>query len=915
MYQREHWLVGAITALFVFAVYFITMAPSVTFWDAGEFIAASYTLGIPHPPGTPLFVIVGRVLSTLPLPISIAARLNFLSVLCGAAGALLIYLVAVKLIEKWVEEPKLWTNRLLIHGGAFACAVIPSFMRTSWSNSTEFEVYAVSTTTMVFCAWLMTYIGASDDRRRMQRTILLVIYIVSLSIANHLLVLLVAPAVIVYALLHDRRDWQYWSSIVGLFLGVYLIVMKGVDLGAVFSRMHEAYSSQEGLLLLFYRHLAAFFEILFGLGGYIGSPAALFFGVLITVACVVWSWKQKSLGFFGASLGLFLLGFSIHLYLLIRAGFDPPINEGNPGNLRAFWAVIGREQYGSAYGLLPRQVWSMITGKNAVAGLHDLWDNAVYYFKYNWPFYLKYFGWQYGNYLLSSLFFAVGLVGAVKHYLTDKKSFYFWLVVFLITGPILNTYMNFKLGYDQFMDKFPDMGLHEVRERDYFFMVSFVFYGVWSGLGLAAIANWFRRSFRTDAPQPLMNRPVFASICTLILLAALVPVFANYEDSDRSGNYIPSNYARNIMNSMDPDGIIFTNGDNDTFPLWYIQEVEGVRKDCRVVNLSLLNTNWYIKEMRDREPKVPISYSNEQIDQMTPMRLPKEMNFKFGEVELKLPANAVLYVKDIVLLDILRSNRWRRPIYFTTTVPASNRTELSPYLTMEGAVYRINPRRGAELAREDSNSVPIPGVPDVHIDVQRTHNLLYDKYTYETFFRKSSGGEEANLRLSSHFAAPFAWLGHAYQVRGQLDKAIEANLWARRFFEDPHQWDFAVATLYTMNGQYSEAGEMMDSFLQFSDNSVPQTLYRQLAQETMRRGDNFEAAKFVERALALAPDDRASYAALFLVYNSAGNRELAAQSVQRYLSRHPEDSLAAGELQNYIAGGNFDINRVFGSGR
>ncbi|MFH1069916.1 MAG: bacterial transcriptional activator domain-containing protein [Candidatus Glassbacteria bacterium] len=509
----------------------------------------------------------------------------------------------------------------------------------------------------------------------------------------------------------------------------------------------------------------------------------------------------------------------------------------------------------------------------------------------------------------------VGLLGAARHYLTDKKSFYFWLTVFLITGPVLNTYMNFKLGYEQFLDAYPDSGMHEVRERDYFFIISFAFYGVWSGLGLAAIVDWFRRTFKADSPQALMGRPVFAAISVPILLLAFVPVFTNRADSDRSGNYIPSNYARNIMNSMDPGGIIFTNGDNDTFPLWYIQEVEGVRKDCRVINLSLLNTNWYIKQMRDLEPKVPVSYSDEQIDQMMPIRLPREQNVRLGEIALTFPVNSVLYVKDIILLDILRNNRWQRPIYFTTTVPTDNRTLLSPYLTMEGAVYRINPRKAADIAKEDSNFVEVPGVPDIYIDIRRTADLLYKTYTYETFFRKTSGGEEANMRLSSHFAAPFAWLGHAYQVRGQFEKAIEANLWARKFFEDPHQWDFAVASLYAINRQYSQAREMVDSFIQFTKTPGAQSLYRQIAQEALRHGDNFEAANLVERGLELDPEDRSSYAALFMIYNSAGNREMAARSVQRYLTLHPQDSLISAELQQYLAGGNFDVNKAFGPGR
>ena len=175
MYKREHWIGAGITFLVVFIGYLVTMAPTVTFWDAGEFIAASYSLGIPHPPGTPLFVIIGRVLSALPLPMAVAERLNFLSVLCGSAGALLIYLIVVRIIGTWVEDARSLPSRLMVHGGAFASAIIPAFMRTTWSNSTEFEVYAVSTATFMLIAWLMVYMGQSLDRQRMHRTLLLAV--------------------------------------------------------------------------------------------------------------------------------------------------------------------------------------------------------------------------------------------------------------------------------------------------------------------------------------------------------------------------------------------------------------------------------------------------------------------------------------------------------------------------------------------------------------------------------------------------------------------------------------------------------------------------------------------------------------------------------------------------------------------
>jgi len=898
--------------LFVFIFYLKTMAPSVTFWDAGEFIAASYTLSIPHPPGTPLFVIIGRVLSALPLPLEIAARLNFLSVFCGSVAALLIYLTAVKITETWVEDTQSVAGKMVVHGGAFVCAVIPASLRTVWSNSTEFEVYAVATATFIFCAWLMIYMGSSTDIRRIKRTLLLVVYLVSLSIANHLIVFLVSPAVITYTLIHDWRNWRYWLSIVGLFLGVYLLVVVGIDLGGVFDRMHQASLGDAGLFLSLFNYLGAMTDVIFGIHNYVASRAGFFFGGLITLVCFFWSFRQRSLGFFGAALGLFLLGFSIHIYLLIRAGLNPPINEGNPSNLQDFWAVIGREQYGSNYGIFPRLVWSMVTEKTSLSSATDFIENIKFYFKYNVPFYTKYFGWQFGNYMLTLVFLVIGIIGAVKHYLSEKKSFWFWLVVFMFTGPILLTYMNFKLGYSQFLNEFPDQSLHEVRERDYFFIVSFAFFGVWAGLGLAAIVNKIRLAFSMDSARPKLSRPAFLTLGAAIFLAAFIPFKVNYDKADRSGNFIPSNYARNVMNSLEPGGIIFTNGDNDTFPLWYIQEVEKVRKDCRVVNLSLLNTTWYIKQMRDMGPKVPISYGDEAIDKMLPMHLPKDVRFKSGEIDITYPEGSIFYVKDIILLDIIRTNKWNKPLYFTTTVPTHNRSGLDPYLTMVGAVYRINPHKAAEIASADSNFIALPGREDIFMDIEGTRRLLYETYTYETFFRERKGGEEANVRLASHFAAPFAWLAHSYQVRGETDKAIQANLSARMFSDNPHMWDFMIAQLYARNRQYNESLAMIDSFITLQKQPASAGVFQQLAQVAVSNNDDFEAARFIERAIELDPKFKSSYGNLFMLYKASGNKEAAVESIRKYLLQYPDDQSARDELDKFIQTGEFDVQKVFG---
>ncbi len=924
MYKKEHYLMAALAFFFVLVFYVLTMAPTVTFWDAGEFIAASYCLGVPHPPGTPLFVLIGRLVATLPLPLEIAARLNLVSILSGSLSAMLIFLIAVKILEPMVADTGKPGARLVINGGAFVCAIIPPFLYTVWSNSTEFEVYSIATTTILFCGWLMIYMGSLKDPRRIKNVLLLVIYIVSLSFANHLIVLLVSPAVIIYTLLHDRANWKYWCSILGSFLGLYLLVTKGLDLTSVAERLSGKNFAEGGLLVSSYRLVAGVLDIIFGITNYVGNWNSFLFGLLIAVCFIFWAYKRKALGFFGVALGLFLLGFSIHLYLLIRAGLNPPINEGQPETLKAFWAVIGREQYGSAYGLLPRQAWQLIAAeKMKLAGLGsvnafsiginsltDLIENIRVYFQYNITFYTKYFGWQYSSTGWTVIFLALGIYGAVEHARYEKKSFFFWLTVFLVTGLILNTYMNFKLGYTQALDKYPGLGLHEVRERDYFFIVSFAFFGVWSGLGLAAVLNRLRIAFAVDSANPKLKMSAFGFLGAIVLLPGLLPLILNYKLVDRSGNYITPNYARNVMNSLEPDGILFTNGDNDTFPLWYIQEVEGVRKDCRVVNLSLLNTKWYIKQMKDMEPRVPISLSDEAIDKLQPRFLPRKQKFLFGEVDLTFPDSSVVYVKDFVILDILRTNNWRKPIYFTTTTPTHNRCHLDPYLVQFGAVYKINPRRGETMARKDSMNLYPIGDQGIHFDAAGSARLLNEVYRYDTFFRDIENQGEDERRATAPFCYAYSILGQIYLRQNRLSEAVDSNFMVRQFKPDRHRYNLTMANLYARSRRYEQAYAFMDSLVHFTGDSSPH-LFMEMAQIAIDSDSTAAAVNFMEQAIDFFPGYKDSYANLFMVHNATDNKQAAIAVVEKYLQRFPEDNKVIEELNRYRETGELNLQKAF----
>ena len=708
--------------------------------------------------------------------------------------------------------------------------------------------------------------------------------------------MLVAPAVVLYVLLHDRVRWRYWMAVIGGFLGLYLLVLKGLDLAMLAGRLDAAGSLATGI------------GSALSFPAYTASWPMLAAGAAITAGSLWWARRQRALGFFGLALGLFLLGFSINAYMLIRAQQDLAINFGRPDDLREFWAVISREQYASAYGLLPRQVWMLATGKQAIAGTADLVQNIVFYFKYNVPFLAKYFGWQFGNLRLSLAYLALGLYGAFRHFRADRKSFWFWLAVVLITGPILNTYMNFKLEEQQFRQAFPADAIHEVRERDYFFIVAFVFFGFWSGLGLAGLLDNLRRPFGGGGGA---RGPLLAGGALLLLIVALAPLQANWRTVDRSGNYIPPVYARNLMNSMDPGGIVITNGDNDTFPLWYIQEVEGLRPDCRVVNLSLLNTQWYIRHLRDHEPKVPITLTDEQIDNLRPMRLDRDWPVKFGASQLVLPKGMVIQIQDIMVLHILQANGWKKPVYFATSVPESNRTGLTPYLTMEGAVFRVNPRPAVELAAGDSTLFSLDNWKGIHLDIDATRRLLCEVYSYDTFFRSDRPLEGQERLMIDHFRVASLCLAIAGEQRGQLEAALDGARLHRRFLDNPHEWDFIVARLLARLRRYDQASAVLDTLLAEAPALYDREMLLHLAEDAIRNEDRQPAEQFLQRSTERDPDFRGGYANLFLLYRSTGRRAEAVGVLERYLARFPQDTLVRQGLDAYRAGGDFDAAQAF----
>jgi hypothetical protein len=639
-------------------------------------------------------------------------------------------------------------------GGAIAAALCAAFAFTVWQNSIETEVYMVATFSIAAICWLAWLWRRARGTSRAAHLILLIVYIGAVSIGNHLLTLLVGPALIGFmwhvlrvepaADERERRtEWAQWAVLAGMW------------------------------------------ALLIGAG--LGSTTLMALGGVAFLAAAVFATTVGSLGVAVAVLGIAMVGVSTYLFLYIRAGLHPLINEADPSTWDALLSVIRREQYP------PR---SPIDNPIYPSG-PDNPGRSLRIMGLQIQNYLQYFDWQWANGLAATkavfapirlpftlLFLGLGSRGLAELRERDRSLFWLLLLLFLTTGPALVAYMNFKPGYSLGWDFFTDGDAHEVRERDYFFTVSFLTWGLFAGMGLAALGRTLRaRVAGVRAGQ---------AAAVGVLAVALLPFALNFTAASRKHTptaTLARDFAYDLLQTVEPYGILFTNGDNDTFPLWYLQEVEGVRQDVALVNLSLGNTDWYIRQLRDNPvrpfnpaeapwyagiapatPPPPLhSWTDAQIGALYPQLLPQGFTFRAGRIAKEVKAGTPLYVKDVLMMRLIQENADRRPIFYSVTAGSGNWLELHDYMVNEGLAIRVHVTQPADTSRLMPGSVL--GIP---VDIPRTDSLVNQVYRYAGLLAEDTLAlDPTNRNIATNLSLPFLALGQAYELRGDRARALE----------------------------------------------------------------------------------------------------------------------------------------------
>ncbi len=692
---RPPYVAAAIAGLLVFGLYALTLARTTAFWDTSEYIATAHMVGIPHPPGNPLFVLLARAWTVLlaPLGLSVAVRVNLFSAFMSAGAHALWFLVVHHILRYFSDDRRF---RLI---GASVAVLVSATAFTVWNQSNVNEkVYTVSLLTIALLSWLAVRWQENLGKGKDDNLLILMAFILALSVGNHLMAFLAAPAI-----------------------GVFILVVH---------------------------------------------PQALL------------NWRLYAAGIVVAILGL-----SVHLMMPIRAGLEPVINEAAPtcpdiGSAVGAVVTYGKAGCAALAEALNRDQYQKPPLIPRLAPLGAQIANFLQYFDWQWARGLDGTNTVFANMRLpfTMLFTGLGVWGAIEHFRRDRPSFFFMATLFLTLSAGLVYYMNFKYGFSLGR---PEGAESEVRERDYFFIVAFSVWGLWAGMGIATIWREAASELRTTLAKT-----------SPILAVAVLPLFFNFSWASRADDYAARDWAYNLLMSVEPYGLLFTNGDNDTFPLWYLQEVEGIRRDVTVMVTSYLNTDWYAQQIKDLTAPCPegvdpssdwslIQCQRPYTSENTPaayvsseaeagdktaivvpggIRAPTKSILPLTEDQVAQVAGTVVPVegdRQLQLGNIVATFRdgsylmpWQqyaltlinhvideRPIYFASSGNAASSLGVNQYLYRQGLAFRLHDGPIVPGENEDLISLaasPYRPVTGSWVDLPRTRLLVEDVFVHRT---------------------------------------------------------------------------------------------------------------------------------------------------------------------------------------
>lgn len=951
------WTVFVIAAI----AYFLTLEPTVSWWDCGEFITSAFKLEVGHPPGAPFHMILGRVFTLFAPDASKAAvMVNSMSALASAGTVMLLYWSIVHLARKLVDEKNVSTGeQIAIWGSGLVGSLAFAFTDSFWFSAVEGEVYALSSFFTAAVFWAILKWEDVADEPHANRWLVLIAYLVGLSIGVHLLNLLAIPAIgMVYYFKKYEFSWR--SAIVAFILsvailgGIQYVIIPGIP------------------------RMAFWFDLAFVNGLGLPFNSGILFMIVAIIAASWWAvryTRQKGLQIWNTAVTMvivILIGYSTFALILIRASANPPMNQNYPENAFALLRYLNREQYGDrpllygqyynapalgTYG--EKKQYNKVDGKYKVTGTlaagtkydpkmetifprmyssnsnhvqaYKEWgrikgrpvrvrdggevktlmkptfvENLRFFFTYQLGhMYFRYFMWNFvgrqndvqgegsfmnGNWISGIKFLDEPKIGPQDHLPEfmkndpSRNTYYFLPLLFGLLG-MFYQYNKGKKGKEGFavtMLLFVFTGIaiivylnqypYQPRERDYAYAGSFYAFAIWIGLAVMSLYS---------AVQKVLKGVPGAVLATAVSLVLVPGILAsqNWDDHNRSGRYMTRDYAINYLESCAPNAILFTYGDNDTFPLWYVQEVEGVRPDIKIINLGYLGMDWYITQHRmatnDAAP-IPFSFEKEQYymgrmdavlfqerikesvelseamqflasdDVRTKVKVmsgdmmdylpsrnfhitvdkkkvletgtvkPEDADLIVDRVEFRINKSYIVK-SELAVLNIIAANNWERPIYIDHSLLYPGNIFFTDYLQFEGLAYRFVPIK-----------TPAEGIDRGRVDTDILYNNVMKKFVWGNVndpevFLDEYNKKQINIMQTRYM---FGRLARALYDEGKNDKALEVADKMFELFPDskiPLTFDSSpMAEIYYLLNETEKANNLVRTLV---DNSFAMLEY------------------------------------------------------------------------------------------
>lgn len=888
-YKKLNNYVGWGIFAFAMIVYFLTMSPTASYWDCGEFIACSNELEVPHPPGAPFFLLVGRIFAMFAFGNVelISYMINIMSALTAGFTVLFTFWITTHLARRILNNTKELLSQgetIAVMGAGVVAAMTCTFADSFWFNAVEAEVYAMSSFFTAIVVWVMLKWEERADEPGNERWIVLIAYLMGLSIGVHLLNLLTIPAL---AFIYYFRKYEFsWG---GFFVtgAVSVAILGFIQTGIILWTFDIAWAFEQffsGVILPSGRET--------GLGMPLGTGLTfliiLLFGTIVGLIYYSIKIKHVALNTFVMSTLVIFIGFSSYTMIPIRSQANPPIDENDPENSSSFLSYMKREQYGDRpllfgpmYNINPtgydeKREYVLEEGKSRYTdygvrrtytyadadkkffprmyerGRYNMGPHAYLNYvkrtgekndrgvdvsplddkptpgedlKFFLDYQVRHMYWRYfmWNFAGKESYFQdadweSGLnfskTASMPDFIRNQPSKNHYYLIPLLMGLLGLFWQANKRGSDAvvvgllffftglaiiiYLNQYPS----QPRERDYSFAGSFQTFAIWVGLGVIALYELLQRFLKGAGSA-------YAAL-SIGLIAPLLMGFQNWDDHSRSGRYVAPDSAYNLLNSLEKNAVLFTNGDNDTFPLWYIQEVEGVRTDVRVLCLSYVNTDWYIEQMMQQvnqsaplpitlkkseytgQAKQAMYLKQKQISLSLPVDVPKLLSDSvISQAEVPFVTNPLkwtfntrggannnyLELKDVLIINLLENvakSGWERPIYFANTVTPSSFLGLSAYLRLEGLAYRILPVRN-----------PLPADPfdpyQGSIEPDRMFTNLTQKFRYRNLNNPDVYFDENIQRMLGNYHGVFYRLTKYYYL--EAEKLKNQNLAIDRTIE------------------------------------------------------------------------------------------------------------------------------------